>query len=113
MTTPLRTGETYITHKIRVEDLEEADAAADKINGFVQINAAAGLSPCVIGLLVCDAEEDYEADVEVRALLFVECWKDGFDGVDADYVKELRKELKEGEKSFSTLNYPSCYWVSE
>ncbi|GAC92742.1 GTP-binding protein [Pseudozyma hubeiensis SY62] len=113
MTTPLRTGETNITHKIRVEELADAEAAASKINSFVAINAAAGLSPCVIGLLNCGPEEDLEMDVEVRALLFVECWKDGYDGVEPFDIQSLTEQLKHSDSSFNLLSYGSSYWVSE
>ena len=117
MTTPLRTGETNITHKMSWDELLDTDAAVSKINAFVSQNAAVGLSPCVIALLACRTDEDYFGDVEVRALLFVECWKDGFDPVDSSVVDRLVTQLQEGKTSFTwpfhLLYYPSSYWVSE
>ncbi len=52
-------------------------------------------------------------DVEVRALLFVECWKDGFDGVNPSDVRRLTEQLQDPSLFFGMLSYPTSYWVSE
>ena len=96
-----------------MEDISDEVTGANAVNRFVSMNAENGISPCTIAILAENTDREDTMDAEIVAILFVECWKGGFDGVEAEDVAKLRDHIKESHSGFLMLCYPTAYAVME